>query len=115
MRAYKFDDHYQVVRMTRNVPLCKALSHHVRAPLDPQCIHCGAKLPENQMDKQGQEVTQNVIRDYHKISCGCCTGRTIEIGVNYRIADDQCICWIHQDCPLGRPAKKCSHHAEGRA
>lgn len=50
------------------------------------------------------------VQDYRLVGCGCCTGRTVDRGEGFRIADDQCVCWMHQDTTRGQPARKCSVH-----
>ena len=55
-----------------------------------------------------------MILDYRKVSCGCCTGKTVEQGANWRKADDQCVCWMHQDSTRGMPQTVCSVHLKPR-
>lgn len=60
-------------------------------------------------------MNTSAVENYKQISCGCCTGKAVKTGENYRIADDQCVCWMHQDSPRGKPARTCSHHAKPAA
>lgn len=67
------------------------------------------------MDNKTATPTYTAIPDYRLGTCGCCTGRSTEAKDGYggyRLAVDQCVCWIHQDAPRGRPACKCSVHAK---
>lgn len=40
--------------------------------------------------------------DGERISCGCCRG----------VEGHRCVCWMHQDVRMGRPAGVCSLHAD---
>lgn len=58
------------------------------------------------------------IPDYRLGSCGCCTGHGISAQDGYggwRIADDQCVCFMHQDTPRDSPPRKCSVHGSQEA
>lgn len=60
-------------------------------------------------------IDYTTIEDYKVVSCGCCTGKTVKASNEgrYRLAEDQCVCWMHQDAPRGSPARKCSRHSNG--
>lgn len=54
-----------------------------------------------------------VIPNYRQVGCGCCTGREATEQADwgtYTVRVDQCVCWIHQDTPRGRPPHKCTAH-----
>jgi hypothetical protein len=56
-----------------------------------------------------QDKPAAIIYEPHKrISCGCCSGNGTGAGMP---GNDQCVCWMHQDTPRGRPVHVCAHHA----
>ena len=64
------------------------------------------------MNNDSATPNYGTIPDYKQLSCGCCTGKRLSTGINWRLAEDQCVCWNHQDVRIGSPPKVCSHHAE---
>jgi hypothetical protein len=56
------------------------------------------------------------IPDYRQLSCGCCTGKIVEVGSNWSRAEDQCVCTIHGDIRgiQGRQPNVCSVHKKPR-
>ena len=47
------------------------------------------------------------ITPHKQATCGCCTGDGSGYGMP---GNDQCICFMHQDTPRGRPPKICAYH-----
>lgn len=52
-----------------------------------------------------RNLSNVTIRDYHQLSCGCCTGKAVGAG-----RTDQCVCFHHRDEPNGIPVNRCSQH-----
>lgn len=58
---------------------------------------CCGNLPSER-----HKTTCRSAEDGERISCGCCRGDE----------GHRCVCWMHQDAPMGRPAGVCDLHAE---
>lgn len=67
-------------------------------------------------DSKPEVKAYGPVEEYKLISCGCCTGKTVEEQPGpggWRKAEDQCVCFMHQDMRIGIRPKKCSKHKKG--